>query len=64
MTSFVSISFIFFFHIGHLLLDGLDVDAAIGLFHVHAHKEDCFFRFASTFIPGSGIVAGQILESL
>ena len=54
----------FFFHIGHLLPDGLDVDAAIGLFHVHAHKDDCFFRFASTFILGSGIVAGEILESL
>ena len=46
------------------LLDGLEVDAAIGLFHVHAHKDDCFFRFASTFIPGAGIVAGEILESL
>jgi hypothetical protein len=46
--------------IGHLLPEGLDVDAAIGLFHVHAHKDDCFFRFASSFIPG----AGEILESL
>jgi hypothetical protein len=54
----------FLFRIGHLLPDGIDVDAAIGLFHVHAHKEDCFFRFASTFIPGAGIVAGEILESL
>ena len=34
----------FFFRIGHLLPNGLDVDAAIGLFHVHAHKEDCFFQ--------------------
>lgn len=50
--------------IGHLLPDGLQVDAAIGLFHVHAHKDECFFRFASTFIPGAGIVAGEILESL
>lgn len=54
----------FMHRIGHLLPDGLDVDAAIGLFHVHAHKDDCFFRYASTFIPGSGIVAGEILESL
>lgn len=45
-------------------LEGLDVDAAIGLFHVHAHKDDCFFRFASSFIPGAGVVAGEILESL
>jgi len=50
--------------IGRLLPEGLQVDAAIGLFHVHAHKDDCFFRFASTFIPGAGIVAGEILESL
>lgn len=50
--------------IGHLLPEGLSIDAAIGLFHVHAHKDDCFFRYASTFIPGSGIVAGEILESL
>jgi hypothetical protein len=50
--------------IGHLLPEGLQVDASIGLFHVHAHKEDCFFRYASTFIPGAGIVAGEILESL
>lgn len=50
--------------IGHLLPEGLKVDAAIGLFHVHAHKDDCFFRFATSFIPGAGIVAGEILESL
>jgi hypothetical protein len=50
--------------IGHLLPTGLEVDRAIGLFHVHCHKEDCFWRFASSFIPGAGMVAGEILESL
>lgn len=50
--------------IGHLLPPGLDVDRAIGLFHVHGHKDVCFFRFAPTFIPGTGVVAGEILESL
>ena len=50
--------------IGHLLPSDLEIDQAIGLFHVHAHKEECFHRFASSFIPGSGIVAGEILESL
>ena len=50
--------------IGHLLPPGLQVDWAIGLFHVHAHKDECFYRFASSFIPGAGIVAGEILESL
>jgi hypothetical protein len=50
--------------IGEHLPPGLVIDAAIGLFHVHAHKEQCFFQYAPTFIPGTGIVAGEILESL
>jgi hypothetical protein len=50
--------------IGHLLPDNLEIDRAIGLFHVHDHKDQCFHRFASSFIPGSGVVAGEILESL
>jgi hypothetical protein len=50
--------------IGHLLPRDLEIDRAIGLFHVHDHKDECFFRFASSFIPGAGIVAGEILESL
>jgi hypothetical protein len=52
------------FRIGHLLPAGLIIDAAIGLFHVHGHKDQCFFRYATTFIPGAAIVAGEILESL
>jgi Kyakuja-Dileera-Zisupton transposase len=56
---------VYFLHrIGIHLPEGLQVDAAIGLFHVHAHKDECFFRYATTFIPGTGIVAGEILESL
>jgi Kyakuja-Dileera-Zisupton transposase len=50
--------------IGHLLPADLDVDSAIGLFHVHGHKDICFFRYATTFIPGAAVVAGEILESL
>jgi hypothetical protein len=50
--------------IGHLLPSGLELDRAIGLFHVHGHKEECFYRYASSFIPGAGVVAGEILESL
>jgi Kyakuja-Dileera-Zisupton transposase len=50
--------------IGKLLPQGLTVEAAIGLFHVHAHKDSCFFRYATSFIPGAGIVIGEILESL
>ncbi|KAF8811081.1 hypothetical protein BYT27DRAFT_7221743 [Phlegmacium glaucopus] len=40
--------------IGNHLPFGLEVEAAIGLFHVHAHKDQCFFRYASSFIPGAG----------
>ena len=54
----------FFERIGIHLPKELIIEAAIGLFHVHAHKDDCFFRFATSFIPGAGIVAGEILESL
>jgi len=50
--------------IGAHLPAGLTIDQAIRLFHVHNHKDECFFRYAPTFIPGSGIVAGEILESL
>ena len=42
----------------------LQVETAIGLFHVHAHKDECFFRYATSFILGAGVVAGEILESL
>ena len=50
--------------IGHLLPMELNIDAAIGLFHVHGHKDICFFCYATTFIPGAAVVAGEILESL
>ena len=43
---------------------GLTVNRAIGLFHVHAHKPQCFFWYLPSLIPGLGITAGEILESL
>jgi hypothetical protein len=51
-------------HISVHLPAGLTIDQAIGLLHVHGHKDKCFFHYALSFIPGSGIVAGEILESL
>lgn len=42
----------------------LQLLAAIGLFHVHGHRDECLFRFATSFIPGAGMVDGEILESL
>ena len=37
---------------------------AIGLFHVHRHQDSCLFQFATSFIPGVGMVDGEIFESL
>ena len=50
--------------IGKDLPVGLTIERAIDLFHVHCHKGECFFRYATTFIPGAAVVAAQILESL
>ena len=50
--------------IGHRLPVNLQIDSAIGLFHVHAHKDECLFRYATSFIPGAAVTAGEILESL
>jgi Kyakuja-Dileera-Zisupton transposase len=50
--------------IGDQLPLALKIDRAIGMFHVHGHKEQCFFRYAPSFIPGAGITCGEILESL
>lgn len=50
--------------IGDHLPTGLVVDRAIGLFHVHAHKDTCFFRYSPAFIPHLGVVIGEILEPL
>ncbi len=51
-------------HSGLTLPDTLTIIKAIGLFHVHGHKDECLYRFATTYIPGVGIVDGEILESL
>ena len=37
---------------------------AIGLFHVHGHKNECYPRYAPSFIPGAAMVDGEILETL
>jgi hypothetical protein len=46
------------------LPDDFEIDRAIGMFHVHGHKNQCFYRYSPHFIPKIGIVAGEILESL
>ena len=44
--------------------ENLDILRAIGLFHVHGHQDDCFAKYAPSFIPGAGLVDGEILETL
>ena len=42
----------------------LETLRAIGLFHVHGHVDHCYARYAPTFIPGAGMVDGEVLETL
>lgn len=42
----------------------LKILRAIGLFHVHGHQDECFAKFAPTYMPGAGLVDGEILETL
>lgn len=44
--------------------EALQIKKAIGLFHVHGHVKQCFARYAPTFIRGSGMIAGEIIETL
>ena len=46
--------------IGHLLPPGLVLDRGIGSFHVHGHREQCFYHFATSFIPHLGVVAREM----
>jgi hypothetical protein len=44
--------------------DATEILRGIGLFHVHGHKDECYARYAPTFIPGAGMVDGEVLETL
>ena len=47
------------------LLTGLThIAKAIGLFHVHGHKDECFAWYAPTFILDAEIVDGEIIKTL
>jgi hypothetical protein len=37
---------------------------AIGLFHVHGHKHECLYRWATNYVPGAGVIDGEVLETL
>ncbi|TEB16767.1 hypothetical protein FA13DRAFT_1804560 [Coprinellus micaceus] len=52
------------------LLFGYDVNClkdciyyAVGTFHVHGHRAECYPRYATTFIRGSGVRSAEILEA-
>lgn len=47
-----------------LSLPVVEFEKAIGMFHVHGHQDSCFFRYATSFIEGAGMVDGEILETL
>lgn len=42
----------------------LKIYFAIGEFHVHGHKEECYVRYSSLYKRLAGINSGEILESL
>jgi len=49
----------------HLQIDErIQLHHVIGLFHVHGHQDECLYQFATTYVPGAGVVDGEILETL
>ena len=42
----------------------LTIIHAIGLFHIHGHKNDCLYRYATNYVPGAGVIDGEVLETL
>ena len=44
--------------------DHVELLHAIGLFHVHGHKDECLYRWATNYVPGAGVVDGEVLETL
>lgn len=44
--------------------ENMEFFRGIGLFHVHGHQNECFPRFAPSFIEGAGRLEGEIIETL
>ena len=44
--------------------EGLEIVGAIQDFHVGGHVDDCLLRYTLAYIPGSGVIDGEILETL
>ncbi|KAG2047196.1 hypothetical protein BDR06DRAFT_897879 [Suillus hirtellus] len=49
---------------GLALPDNTKIVAAVGKFHLSAHKLACFAGYSLNFIQGAGQVDGEILETL
>lgn len=45
-------------------VDDLLIDVAVGSFHVHGHQESCYYRYSTLYVPGAGMIDGEILETL
>ena len=48
----------------YLTMPSVILDRAIGMFHVHGHQDSCFYRYATSFVTGGGMVDGEIAETL
>lgn len=46
------------------LPQSLNIVAGVGVWHVHGHVKECFARYYPGFIPHTGHVDGEILETL
>ena len=46
------------------ILEGLQIVGAIGDFHVGGHVDDCLLRYTLGYVPGSGAIDGEIIETL
>ncbi|KAH7906220.1 hypothetical protein BJ138DRAFT_1016595 [Hygrophoropsis aurantiaca] len=44
--------------------DRMKIIAAVGKFHLSAHKLECFAQFSLNFVEGAGQIDGEILETL
>jgi hypothetical protein len=44
--------------------EGLNIVAAVGKFHLSAHKIECYPHFSLNFVEGAGHMDGEILETL
>jgi hypothetical protein len=42
----------------------LQIHHAIGQFHIHGHQDACLYRWATQYVPGAGVVDGEVLETL